>query len=255
MSLPRRFVPLLSAFLVAGCGHEPSTAVAVAEMHEGADLQFVIPAFSPELLMDHRGNVSDVREGFETAPASLLRPGEEEPERPDATALAAPTIWDASTDLTFHPKSLEAWAEHKYRGNKGRVEVTAFMREGGVAIGNRTGFEEGWHSWLSPFAHHVIANSIINLEKDCGLTADAQGKHEAWWEIAPGSGPSVFGKVGFSTTSGLASQPACPPTPTGGGGGGDGMSGDAAMCYIWLEYDLDSGEILDWQVIYCSGGG
>ena len=257
MSPGRRIVPPLVALLVAACAEEPTTAVTLGGLDEPLDLQLSLPSVSRDLFVTRES----VEFGARTVDAQVFG-GEAPPEReyPSRPTTPAAAIWNAYTDVGFWPGQLEAWGEHDYSGNKGRVEVTAAVRHDGVVIGSQTGIKEETHLWVFPWAHHIIGNVFINTDSDCGLAADAQTDHSAWWEIAPGTGPSTFAREVLSTFSGRESQPACQPAGGGGGGGGGGTDGGGAesldyTCWMWFSYDMYTLEILDIHAMWCTGGG
>ena len=79
----------------------------------------------------------------------------------------------------------------------------------------------------------------------------------------PSAGPSTFARDVLSTQSGRESQPSCEPAGGyAGGGGGSGIDGGGGgedmgfyECWLWLQYDLYTLEILDIHAMWCTGGG
>jgi hypothetical protein len=259
MSPGRRIVLYLAALSVAACAEEISTAVSAGSIDDPQDLPLSIPVVTPDLFVTHT-RIDHAATGPALALGGELPPEYEPP--PDYAPAA--DIWNAYTDLWFWPGQLEAWGEHDYVGNKGRVDVSADVRHDGVTIGSRTGITEEGHFFLNPFPHHIIGNVIINLDRECGLTADAYSSHSAWWEVTPGAGPHIFDRDTRNTNSGLASQPACAPTSGSGGGsggGGGGIDNGGAegtldhTCWMWFSYDEVTLEILDIHGTWCTGGG
>ncbi len=261
MSPGRRIVSPIVALVVAACAEEPSTAVALGGFDEPLDLQLSVPAVSPDVFV-----VRTFTEfGAPTIPAlALRRELPPEHENPYGPSIAEAEIWNAYTDLMFWPEELEAWGEHDYVGNKGRVEVTANVQGNGDGIGTLAASTEESHFFLNPFPHHIIGNVRIQLGGDCGLSADAHTSHSAWWEMTPGSGPNVFDRAVRPTFAGRIAQPECEATSGDGGGGGggggiDNGSGDSGSldftCWAWFSYDELTLEILDIHGTWCEGGG
>jgi hypothetical protein len=251
MSPGRRSVPLFAALLAAACNEGPTTAVALAGTGEPLDLELTMPEITPDLLVDRRFEVFDA-----PGAARVFVPGDEGNDSGELTPADA-GIWNAYTDLSFGSGYLEAWGEHDYLANKARIDVTAEVWHDGVVIGARTGVTENVHGLTLPWPRHIIANVIIHTDTDCGLSADAHSSHQAWWEFGLGSGPSNLGREIVPSYSTRADQPSCAPAnpnPNGGGGGGSSGS-DQMTCYLWLEYDLLTGEIYDAELLFCSEGG
>ncbi|MSR20837.1 MAG: hypothetical protein EXR91_07640 [Gemmatimonadetes bacterium] len=258
MSPGRRIVPPLVALLVVACAEEPSTAVALGEFVEPLDLQLSFPQVSPDAFVAREYVDFPAPDAPALVPGGELPPEEEDPSNP---ATPETDIWNAHTGVVFWARQVEAYGEHDYIGNKGRVDITATVRHGGVVIASQPGSREDSHFFLNPFPHHILGNVLINIDSDCGLAADGMTNHSAWWEAAPGAGPSSFDKTALSTYSPREEQPACPPTVdsgSGGGGGGGGIPEELSLdytCWMWFTYDEQTLEVLDIQATWCTGGG
>lgn len=63
-----------------------------------------------------------------------------------------------------------------------------------------------------------------------------------------GSPVSTFHRTALSTFAERRSQPAC-TVPNDSGDGGGGPSG--GMCWVNVSYDESTGEIVDWDVLFC----
>ncbi|MBM4184911.1 MAG: hypothetical protein FJ207_11970 [Gemmatimonadetes bacterium] len=260
MSARRRTITLGAALcVVVACAEEPSTAIPLGGGEAQPDLDLGVPHLSSDQFATY-----ETREFSELgAPARVLAEGEAEypgqEEYRDEEDLA-PSIWNARTSAMFVPGSFAVWGSHDYMANKGRVDVTATIRRDGTVIGTRLGTTEETYPFI-PWWHTITGFVEIATDVDCGLAGDGSSDHAAWWEVAPGAGPSVYGASRMSTSSGIAYQRACEPgviptTNTGGGGsGGGGTDTSDYYCWLYITYDLYTLEVLDIQVLWCGEGG
>lgn len=250
MSPNHWIIPPLLALCVAACAEVPSTGLAT--LQESSDLELLVPEVSPELFIDRRFTVFGAPDS--DGPAQTE----------DLISESESAIWDEYTDLEFQSSRVQAWGEHHYRGNKGRIEVSVVVRHDGALLGQRSGSTEQTHSFLSPFDHHIIGHVIMYTDKACGLSADAQSEHSAWWEMAFGSGPNLLGRTVAPSYSDQKAQPPCEePTVdysggSSGGGGGGGVPEELTAdftCWAWFSYDELTLEVLDIHATWCTGGG
>lgn len=257
MSPVRRIIPIAVVLAAAACDDATSTAPALTGLGERVDLDLVLPRVTRDMLVTGESRV------YETLgpdnPARVL--AEHEAEYPgQEEVLSVAGIWNARTGLKFWGSRLEAWGEHDYVANKGKIEVTASLWRDGVSLGSQSNFSEETYPFV-PWWHHIGVVTSIDTDVACGLSGDARSQHGAWWEAALGTGPSTFGAGWVSSWASNVRQDPCPPptnttTNTGGGGGGGGVPGGGSYtCYIWWRYDMDTGDVLDAQLLYCTEGG
>jgi hypothetical protein len=248
----RLVVPLLAA---VACSESPPTALASADL--GNDLAFVVPTVAPEHLIATGMHPLDAA----FRPMSNSEPLPPEPEYPDAETLEAynaeSDIWNQQTRANFIPGALSVIADHNYSGNLGRIETTGSVRYQGQVIGTqRAETEETWPFIFDFGMTHWIGHSLrVYVDRDCGLTGSGDSRHYARWQAVMGGPVFDFSPAQKTSQSEYENQGECAPTPFLPGGGIDEYSGDRVMCYFWVEYDLETGEIYDYWLMYCTGGG
>ncbi|HET7274079.1 MAG TPA: hypothetical protein VFI91_02805 [Longimicrobiaceae bacterium] len=123
----------------------------------------------------------------------------------------------------------------------------------------------------SEFSHLVpnwpgslTTTNQLTLQRNCGYTVDAYETRKVWNSFAMNLGG--FFEWGHQQASVQYSddQADCPSEiveePADGGGGGGGGGGgeddgepvdDISNCLVEYWYDIDTGEIIDWRVLYC----
>jgi hypothetical protein len=171
-------------------------------------------------------------------------------------------IWDHKTRANFLPGHLSVVGSHEFSGNKGSVDTEGTVRFQGTIVGTQRAFAQDTYPFVLAIfdpVHFIWTEARIYTDRECGLTGHGASAHRASWEAVMGGPVFAFSEIARSSTSDLESQPECtgstppPANPTTGAGGSGG--GGESVCYIWITYDLDSGEILHQQLLYCTDGG
>ena len=258
MRVYRRAVFPVAAMMLAACADESGTASGPDAEELSADLTLVVPT-------DVRTGsiVRDVFENaaFEGGPARSEHLGygtypEYEPEPvPEESG-----IWNAQTRANFLPGQLSVVGSHDYVGNKGSIETKGYLQNQGSVIGTHHSYREQSYPILWPpwDVHFIWAEARIYTDRECGLDGWGDSLHKAWWEAVFGGPVSSFSSSHASSIADRTFQPTCPSDPppaatntgfTSTGGGGE------MTCYIWIEYDIYTGEIYDQQLLYCTDGG
>ena len=251
MSKARRRASWAAALLVAACSDAPTSPLpSQLDAAVGAlDLRY--PAFHRDMLV--KTELEVLGERGSDGPSRVLADPEEPPPLTEGLGTVDESgIFNAYTFVYFNPDHVYAQGEHTYIGNKSRIETTANAWFEGALIGSQVGVKEqsSWFVTSIFYAPYIQAVARIYHDYTCGLAADASSRHSAWWEAVMGSPVSVFSKEETSTFATRRSMADCPPPPPPStGGGGTGSVG--GMCWVNIWYDVGTGEIVDWDVLFC----
>jgi hypothetical protein len=170
-------------------------------------------------------------------------------------------IWDAHTRANFLPGRLSVVGSHEYIGNKSSIDTKGSLAFQGSIIGTNQAYTEQSHPFPIPMLspQFIWAEARIYTDRECGLSGWGNSAHAAWWEAVLGGPGFNFSRREVASHADRAYQPTCPTTPppppntntghTSTGGGGE------AVCYVWITYDLDTREIYDQQLLFCTDGG
>jgi hypothetical protein len=249
----------LAAALLSACADDVPTGVPA----DGQDLLANLDLTIPTALRGHSvvRTISE-KELIEGAPARTEHLGYGTyPGTGNEWINAVAAIWNARTRAYFLPGQFSAVGSHDYGGNKGAIETQATVKYQGTVIGTERAYREDSYPFLlAPFfgALSIWAEARIYTDRECDLTGFGGSQHHAWWEAVMGGPVFDFSRVGMSSMSELESQPACavsPPTTNTGGSGGSGNGGGEGVCYVWVTYDLDTGQIYHQELLYCTDGG
>jgi hypothetical protein len=236
--------------VVAACADAPTTGPLVPEDDLLSGLDLMVPALGPET-----GVV------WSTEGVDALVEASDGPLAAEAQKAISPwgneasAIYDARTIAGFEPGGAWAMGEHRYQGNKGRVDTEVTAVFDGTEIGSQSAYRlADWSFWLDfGWVKHISAIAHFYTNHECGLTTWGNSNHEAWWEAVPGANIATFGKIGVSTSSQPEHQPGCAPPSGGGGGGGGAIEG--AYCWVSIWYDIETGEVLEYDILFCEMGG
>jgi len=253
--------PLAAMVLLAACEDESATVAGLGSDELSSDLALAVPIGIPEQPVVR--NVFDIDDAPEGGPARSEHLGygtypgyETEPVITEESG-----IFNAKTRANFLPGQLSVIGSHDYIGNKGSVDTKANLSFQGTIIGTNNAYREDGYPIIWPpwDLHFIWTEARIYTDRECGLSGWGDSLHKAWWEAVFGGPVSSFTSNHLTTNSERASQPACPSTPQPDGstttnsgvvgGGGEGV------CYVWITYDLYSGQIYDQQLLFCTDGG
>src|SRR5688572_5867555 len=258
MRMSRSSASSLAAMMLAACAEESGNALGPSAGDVSSDLALVVPT-------DVRAR-SVVREVFDGAPPAVGPARSEHlgygsyPEYESEPVPAESGIWNAQTRANFLPGQLSVVGSHDYVGNKGSIETKGYLGYQGRQIGTHQSYKEQSYPILWPpwDVHFIWAEARVYTDRECDLDGWGDSMHKAWWEAVFGAPVSSFSSTHQSSIADRAFQPTCPPEPpppttntgfTSTGGGGE------ITCYIWIEYDMNTGEIYDQQLLYCTDGG
>jgi hypothetical protein len=254
-------LPFAAIVVLAGCEGESATVAGVAAGELSSDLTLAVPIGMPEPPV--------IRNAFDIEDAPVGGPARSEhlgygtyPEYETEPVITEESgIFNAKTRANFLPGQLSVIGSHDYIGNKGSVDTKANVSFQGSIIGSNSSHREDGYPILWPpwDMHFIWTEARIYTDRECGLTGWGDSLHQAWWEAVLGGPVYSFTAQHLTTNSERAEQPACPSTPpppsntntgsTSTGGGGEGV------CYVWITYDIYTGEIYSQQLMFCTDGG
>ena len=164
----------------------------------------------------------------------------------------------AYTGLSFYDGSrggeplLEISVATEYRGNRAEIS-TAYAITGEITRNDRiVNFQ---NSFYNPFLWKRWDEIYqIPTVVDCGMSADANTQHRAWWDvwfrgIAPNWDSGRVLRFTTATAASKSCEPKPPPDEAGGGGGTGGWI-NIETCYYWAHYV--NGVLVDIELRYCT---
>lgn len=245
---------LAATCLVAACADPPTAPPRVLADDPPAGFELLFPTLDPEALVA-RYTAEDF--GESAPPAGPFRPG---PAAVSAEELedAVAALYDTRTLAGFSSGSAYAFGEHRYQGNKSRIETTANVEFQNDPIGSQVAYREDGNPFIFDFGveKYISVMAKIFTDHDCGLEVYGRSSHTAWWEAVLGGSVSTYGRVGRTSFSDLKRQDECDAGRSswyGGGGADSGPSG--AICYFSVWYDIFTGYIYSAELLYCSDYG
>jgi hypothetical protein len=249
-----RVFPAAAAVVLTACADETATGVALAAADTPSDLALVVPTGVREQLVER--TLSEI-----TPPSGPARTEDQGygtyyyGDEPLTTTAAG--IWNEKTRANFVPGALSVIGSHDYTGNKGSIDTRATLARGGETLATRSAYKEQSVPFLSfPWVQSIWVEARIYTDSECGLNGWGDSAHRAWWEAIIAGPVFDFAEVGRPSTSDREFQPECPATPPPSTGTGSTSGGGAEVtCYIWIVYDLDTGEIYHQQLLFCTDGG
>jgi len=165
----------------------------------------------------------------------------------------------ALRDQSIHLRTecrLYAIGRHVYIGNMGAVSATAHAAFQDQHLGSYTAERQNYTPFLVDFGEvkDIWASAKVYTDKTCGLTALGDSKHSAWWQFYQGRAAPLWGVTKSYSQGQPAHQRPCSNTTTTTSGGGDGSTG-GMICYVLITWDLDTGQIVNTQILACTGAG
>jgi hypothetical protein len=248
----------MAVLVVAACADDTATGVDLAGVDIAGDLTLVVPTGLRERLVQR--TVTEV-----TPPVGPARNEElgcgvscyddyDDYDDVDPTT-AASGIWNAKTRANFVPGKLSVIGSHEYIGNKGFIETRGVLTHGSTVLATEIRSKEQSVPFLFPpwVMHYIWVEAPLYTNTECGLSGHGNSTHSAWWEAVMGGPSAVFARITVPSNSERDFQPECPaiPPPVTSTGGG----GAAVTCYIWITYDLYTGEIYHQELLFCEEGG
>jgi hypothetical protein len=248
-----------AALLTAACTEHEPTGIAAGVPDIVSSLDLAIPGDVRDRLIVR--NISEKTYESPMGPARNEHLGEGTYSGSEESIDVTAGIWNARTRANFLPGMLSAIGSHEYQGNRGSVDTEARVTYQGATVGTQRSYAQDTYPFLLDAlrTHFIWTEARIYTDRECGLSGFGSSAHRASWEAVFGGPVFNFSEIARSSTSSIEYQGACgsppPTTNTGGtfssasGGGGD------AVCYVWITYDIDTREVIDQQLLFCTDGG
>jgi len=244
MSPIRILLVLISCVAVGGCADGASNLVGPDQMIDAtAPLSFTVPDYVPSA----------------TVEPSLSGPGGDldgdDSGQLDAVTRPLQRIIKPRTITGFWPG--KAWAEgaNEYVGNVGQIQTTAKVAFEGQALAEQPVTIQDHVPFIFDFGRvkFITAFAPVSTDHECGLTVRGSSVHRASWQFFTGASAPAWGEAIVTSVAQHSSQESCPavdPGPSGVSGPGPGGS----TCYFRITYDLDSGQVIFVDFLYCTAG-
>lgn len=159
------------------------------------------------------------------------------------------TIYSLHDAVTWYGASADGYGEMTYVGNRARITLDLTVLHDYSTVATHHTAREDSH--LLPLAYYFNNGYSFATAKDCGQVASQSGQYEAKtvvlvnWSLFTTSSLQLNG-------SASAAQPECPPPDDPGTGGGDDYTGGGEVwCLVEFWYDMETGEIVDYEILYC----
>jgi hypothetical protein len=244
--------------LLTACAEETASGPSVDPQETASDLALTVPTGLRDRLVTRTSFVDTL----ETGPARSEDLGYGTYYGYDTeTVTAEASIWDPKTRANFLSGQLSVVGSHYYIANKSSVDTQARLMLDGSQLATQRSYAENSHPFVVPILteQFIWTEARIYTDRECGLTGAGDSAHAAWWEAVLGGPVFSFSRVSRTSNSDRASQPLCPTgsttTTTANGGTSESTGGGSVVCYVWIKYDMFTGDIYDQQLLYCEDGG
>lgn len=164
-------------------------------------------------------------------------------------------IFDPDTRIQLDAGFVGIYGRHDYTGNVGHIRTTGQVSYNDQHLGSQTAEKQQYVPFLLDFGQtkNIWVYPKVYTDHECGLKAEGQSKHSAWWEFYQGTDVSTWGR------SEVTSQ-ANPVTQGGCSGNTDGFevteeSSEGIVCTYWITYDTQTGAIVDAELLFCTATG
>lgn len=210
------------------------------------DLMLRIPALTNEMLT--------TRSFVELTPDSATSP--------QAGPAGAPLemrpfqqVFDPRTRVYFQDGYSAALGIHQYVGNVGSIRTTANVDYRAQYLGSHTSEKQQYFPFLLDFGRlkSIWVEAKVFSDHECGLNIGGDSSHAASWQFFQGGSAPLWGTSRMPSQAQPVSQPGC-SRRTGESTGAEAQPG-GSTCYYLITYDLDTGEILNADFLYCTSGG
>lgn len=256
MSPTRVYRAAMVTVLVAiGCADEPINPLVptVGDSDVPIDLAFVLPEISTETIAHARIEEVDPSSGPAGAFSEDPDPTAEEPDMDEIGR-----IYGAGTTVGFTTTYAYATGRHSYTGNVGRVDTKAVVTVDGQVLGTQPAMRQNAVPFLLDWGEvkSIWAEAYVFTDTDCGLRVSGDSDHRAWFQWFLGNSAPSWGEARVSSQAfPPVEQPDCTevveePYSGESDAGSDGDS-KATSCWYLVTYDLETGEIIDAEFLYC----
>lgn len=253
MSPSRALCAALSLSLaVVACGEHRPKSIMDPVVEVPSDLAFRFPDATDEMLIH-----TEVGGGTSADTPAAVLSEQDDPEEvtPDYDAVAK--IVSASTRVGFNPGYAYSAARQRYTGNHGEIETAATVTYAGRIIGIQPASRENTVPYLLDFGNEktIWVDAYVFTDQQCGLEVDGSSFHSASWQWFLGT-VANWGEDSETTQAfPPVAQDSCEEEVfIDEGTGSAGPEGDGLVtCWYLVTYDLNTGEVIDAEFLYCDG--
>lgn len=243
-------VPPLTAliawsFLAAACGHDTPAGPLTTAL-DGA------PTVNPPSLT--QADLTPPDSVHLVAPP----PGETPPRADfDGESFNRPLaqIFNERSTGDFQAGFAGVYGYHDYIGNVGRVSTEAHLTFQNQHLGSAPLSTQHYTPFLLDFGRRksIWAFPKIYTDQTCGLTVQGSSQHRASWQFYQATSVQNWGVTEEGTQSKPYSQGAC--SGDTGGFQAEHTQPGGIVCTYWITYDVDTGEIISAELLFCSSTG
>lgn len=241
---------LVSTALGSGCS-PGSPAAPEADAWLGPSLLVRAPVLTPSDLIRTEKDTLPPSETMPGEPGGMegLAPADFE-EDPYSRPPAA--IFEADSRGDFQEGFGGVYGTQMYGGNKGSITTTAHVSYKDQHVGTATGSREQYTPFLGDWGRtkHLWVFPKVYTDRECGLSVQGGSQHAAWWEFYQGGAVQTWGRDGLSTQAPPYPQGAC--SNNVGSFEAENAKPGGLVCTYWITYDLDTGEVISAELLYCS---
>lgn len=241
----RRLVGTAPAVLLilAGCS-DPPTALAPAELPTALETE--LPLSAPMLQPSDLVHTEVVSEGEPTTNGPML----------STRGTDVAEIYNEVTRVGILYGN-EAYAEgkHEYTGSVGRVDTNLHIEWEAKYLASASATRQR-SDWLSLSVRKTVwAYARAQVDKTCGLRLTGNSMHRAWWSYFRITGTTTYGEAIRSSSADPFSQSPCGKKIDGNDPTGEYREGGGISCTYLITYDIDTGEVVDVDLLSCQSGG
>ncbi|MDX1495099.1 MAG: hypothetical protein R3253_13605 [Longimicrobiales bacterium] len=173
----------------------------------------------------------------------------------DDTDLLVTRIIDPDSRGDFQEGFGGVYGTHRYTGNVGYIETTAQLTYRDQHLGNATGRRQNYTPFLGDFGQikHIGVFPKIFSDRECGLSVYGRSQHAAWWHFYQGGAVQTWGRQEEFSQAEPYSQGKC--TENVGEFEAENTKPGGMVCTYLITYDLETGDIVNAELLYCSSTG
>lgn len=164
-------------------------------------------------------------------------------------------IFNERTSVAFEPGYVRGFGTHQYIGNVGAVSTTTQVTFQNQHLGSQAAEAQDYTPFLFDFGSvkRIWVSAKVFTDHECGLTGHASSQHSASWQFFQGTGAPLWGKSGEPSQADPKSQGGC--SSGTGTGFGTQYAPAGMVCTYLITYELDTGIIVDAELLYCTSSG
>lgn len=170
----------------------------------------------------------------------------------DLRDLPMSQIFEADSRADFQPGFAAIYGTHKYTGNGASITTDVHVTYRDQHLGTVSGERQAYNPFLLDFGRikHIWVFPKVYTDHECGLTVQGGSRHSAWWTFFQGNDVQTWGKVIQTTQARPRSQPSC--STNVGSFETEHKDAGGMVCTYWITYDMDTGQIISAELLYCS---